>query len=216
MSAVPPASNHQVFIGYLKARALVIEVGYERDLRWAEDLQHVVPDPFYVVSETAWVILNSGFRYAVARKKYPLIQKAFYDWDPSKLERDCVTAARQHLNHRGKIEAMYSVAEEVRRDGIARIVAEAADPKKLTRLPFIGKITCWHLAKVLGADVVKPDVHLQRAAAAAGKSSALELCKEIQTASGDRLTVIDSVLWRYGEQMQKQTFPDWTALWGST
>jgi hypothetical protein len=82
----------------------------------------------------------------------------------------------------------------------------------LTRLPYIGKITCYHLAKLLGADVVKPDVHLTRAAHAAGKASALALCETVRDEIGERLTVIDSVFWRYGEQQIARGWPSWELL----
>ena len=124
----------------------------------------------------------------------------------------CLPAARQVLRHEGKIGAMVQLAEIVRKEGIDTILADAKDPPRLTRLPWIGKITCWHLAKVLGADVVKPDVHLKRAAAAAGFPTALALCEIIRDVSGDRLTVVDSVLWRYGQQQKAQGWPDWETL----
>jgi hypothetical protein len=62
-------------------------------------------------------------------------------------------------------------------------------------------------------DVIKPDVHLTRAAKAAGFETALGLCENIRELSGDRLTVIDSVLWRYGEQRETQSWPTWEQLW---
>ena len=40
----------------------------------------------------------------------------------------------------------------------------------------------------------------------------LALCREIQEHSGDALTVIDSVLWRYGEQQKARGWPAWDEL----
>ena len=165
--------------GYLDAKLKVIEAGYENDIAWAEGLEHVEPDAQYLMCEAAWVIINSDFRYAVARRLWPIVE----------------------------------LAAILRREGHERIVAEAQDPPKLTRLPWIGKITCWHLAKVLGADVIKPDVHLTRAAKWAGFETAVGLCKAIRDLGGDRLTVIDSVLWRYGEQQEVRKWPSWEQLW---
>ena len=120
------------------------------------------------------------------------------------------------LRHEGKMRAIIELARVITEDGIEAILADAKDPPKLTRLPYIGKVTCWHFAKVLGVDAVKPDVHLQRAAAAAGFPSALALCEAIRDASGDRLTVVDSVLWRYGQQRQERGWPEWEALLNGT
>ena len=203
-----------IVAGYLRAKLLVIEAGYGGDVDWADGLQDVEPDDAYVVREAAWVILNSGFRYAVAQTLWPRLSAAFCDWKLEAIDGDCVAPALEVLNHPGKIDAMLSIAQLVQRDGSAAIVADAQEPPTLRRLPFIGTITCWHLAKVLGVDCVKPDVHLQRAADAAGEASALALCEAIRDATGDRLTVVDSVLWRYGEQRQARGWPAWPQFWG--
>jgi len=199
----------RIAAGYLTARAKVVDAGYGPDIDWAEQLEHVKPTPTYVVQETAWVILNSGFRYAVARKLWPALSAAFRHWHPDLVTAKCVPAALRVFGHAGKVRAMVEIGAVVRDEGIAQIVADAQDPPKLRRLPFIGAITCWHLAKVLGADVVKPDVHLVRAAEAAGYASPEQLCRALQRELGDRLTVVDSVLWRYGEQQKARGWPTW-------
>jgi hypothetical protein len=200
---------------YLK----VWEAGYKSDILWAFSLEYVTPSPRHVISETAWVIINSGFRYAVVQKLWPKLRAAFRNFHPRvirTLESECRAEALSVLNYPRKIDAIIEVARIIDREGVAAIVQEAQDPPKLTRLPFIGKTTCWHLAKLLGADVVKPDIHLQRAATAAGYDSPLALCQAIRGDGSDlicsRLTVIDSVLWRYGEQMKARGWPEWGEL----
>jgi hypothetical protein len=205
---------------YELACSLVVSAGFACDIDWANALKNVVPDKRYVMRETAWVIVNSGFRYAVARKLWPGLCDATGNFDPSLMVFDAPKCRRQCLrvlNYPKKIDAILEVARILLSEGHESIVLDANDPPKLCRLPFIGPTTCWHLAKVLGADSVKPDVHLKRAAAAAGFDNPLELCRSLQR-SGDvyreRLTVIDSVLWRYGEQLQSQGWPDWDLLFG--
>ncbi len=203
---------------YLEAKFKVIEAGYEEDIAWAEGLERVEPDAEYVVREAAWVIVNSGFRFQVARKLWPRISQAFCNWELARIDESCVIEALGVLNHVGKMNAIWTIAKLVREEGIEQILADAREPKKLKRLPFIGPTTCWHLAKVLGADVIKPDVHLTRAAKAAGFDKAIGLCEAIRELTGspsERLTVIDSVLWRYGEQQVSQGWSDWGQLWGS-
>lgn len=199
--------------GYLAAKERVVAAGFANDVRWAEDLARVRPDAAYVMREGAWVILNSGFRFAVARKLWPRLTEAFRGWSPALVSEACLPAARQVLRHEGKLGAMVALAAALLSEGHERIVAEATDPPTLCRLPWIGPITCWHLAKVLGADIVKPDVHLRRAAAAAGFATPKALCEAIRDRTGDRLTVVDSVLWRYGEQQQAQRWEGWKELW---
>jgi len=201
--------------GYLTARRRIVEAGFGDDITWAEGLAKVRPDADYVLREAAWVIVNSGFRFQVARRLWPGLEQAFRGFKVPAVNETCAPAALAVLNHPGKIGAIIRFAEVLHREGSEAIVALSQHPPDLVCLPWIGKITCWHLAKVLGADVVKPDVHLQRAAQAAKTSSPLALCEAIRAELGDRLTVIDSVLWRYGEQQRARGWPGWAELWAN-
>jgi hypothetical protein len=161
------------------------------------------------------VIINSGFRFQVARRLWPGLERAFRGFKVGAVDASCVPVALAVLSHPGKIGAIVQLAELLQREGPEPILTLAQHPPDLACLPWIGKITCWHLAKVLGADVVKPDVHLQRAARAAMASSPRALCEVIQAETGDRLAVIDSVLWRYGEQQRVRDWPGWVELWAT-
>jgi hypothetical protein len=207
-----PDDDVYIVTGYLHAKRRIIEAGFANDIDWAEGLAKVVPDAHYVMRETAWVIINSGFRAKVAQKLWPRLRFAFNEFVPQLIDETNFKAAMAILAHEGKMKAIVKVAEIITRDGIGQILEDAKDPPRLTRLPFIGKITCYHLAKVLGVDVVKPDVHLTRAAVAAKKPSPLALCEAIRNAIGDTLTVVDSVLWRYGEQQEARKWPTWDML----
>jgi hypothetical protein len=199
-------------LGYLNAKEAITKAGYGEDIDWAENLILVKPDPVYVLREYAWVVVNSGFRYQVARKLWPRLLDVFHGFDPQLVSRADVPEGLKVLNHEGKIEAIRFMAHHIRQNGIQIILDSAVEPKKLQAFPWIGKITCWHFAKVLGMDVVKPDVHLTRAAAAAGHESPLALARAIKEELGEPLTVVDSVLWRYGEQRIARNWPDWPQL----
>jgi len=66
---------------------------------------------------------------------------------------------------------------------------------------YIGPVTCFHLAKNLGVDVVKHDRHLVRYASYMGFRDATELCEMISRITGDRVAVVDLVLWRFATLM---------------
>ena len=66
----------------------------------------------------------------------------------------------------------------------------------LERLPWIGPITKFHLARNLGMDVCKPDRHLLRIAKAHHGTTPAALCGRLSRLSGDRIGVVDVVLWR--------------------
>lgn len=202
-----------LFFGYHTAWRLVFDQ-YPNEVLWAERLDRVKPDLPYVMREAAWVIINSGFRYRIARQLWPDLEAVFHGFDPAKIDDSCLAPALRVLNHDAKMLAIVAIARILREEGIDPILADAQEPPRLTRLPFIGKVTCYHFAKLLGVDVVKPDLHLERAAKAAGFDTPLALCTQIRETTGDRLTVIDSVLWRYGEQQQARGWLDWADLWG--
>jgi len=208
--ALLPEGDRRLLHGYLTASEFVVDAGFASDIDWAEDLRFVVPTPEYVMREAAFVILNSGFRFQVARKLWPDLTTAFRGLDPKLIDESCRAPALRVLRHERKINAIIVMAVIVR-DDLPGIVSDRNEPEQLCRLPYIGPVTCYHLAKLLGADVVKPDVHLVRAARAAGKDPH-DLCRLIASLTGYRITTVDSVLWRWGEQRQA-TDADWAALW---
>jgi hypothetical protein len=65
----------------------------------------------------------------------------------------------------------------------------------LRTLPWIGPVTAYHLAKNLGADEAKPDVHLERLARR-DKTTTKKLCQRLARETGYRVATIDTVLWR--------------------
>jgi endonuclease III len=67
----------------------------------------------------------------------------------------------------------------------------------LAELPFIGRITAAHLAKNLGYPVAKNDRHLSRLASVLGFVEAQHLCESISALSGDSISIVDTVLWRF-------------------
>ena len=203
---------------YLRAFEHIVQAGFIQDVNWARALASVRPDRGYVVSEAAWGIVNSGFRYQVARRMWPSLLKAASGFDVSKMLKSrqetkrCMLAV---LNYPRKIDAILAIAELSEGEGWKQIVQDAKEPTKLQRLPFIGPTTCFHLAKSLGTDCVKPDVHLRRAAAAAGYETPLALCEAIRCEADvrrSRLVLVDIVLWRYGEQQASRGWPPWEEL----
>ncbi len=200
--------------GYHDAYERIVDAGYMDEILWAEDLAKVKPYDLYVCREYAHVVCCSGFRVAVVQKMWPKLRIAFHEFVPRLIDESCLPSARAVLHHEGKLQAIVATAAEITREGIDRILEDAKDPPRLMRLPWIGTTTCYHLAKNLGVDCVKPDVHLVRAAKATDYYlSPLELCRAIAEFTGDRLAMIDQVLWRYGEQQKAHGWPDWEELW---
>jgi hypothetical protein len=167
---------------FARIRALLGQQA-EDDIAWAQDLcEPTDPDDF--AREVIFVICNSGMKNTVARGIYERVVDALDH------ERAVFTAFR----HPGKAQAI----EIIWRDRIALHAAylDADDQLEFARsLPWIGPITAFHVVKNFGADVAKPDVHLQRLADREGRT-AQTLCERLARETGLRVSAVDTVLWR--------------------
>jgi hypothetical protein len=206
-----PPGNHQtqalpveaLLERYLTAKEAVIQAGFAPEIDWQEGLclQTLTESAF--LREGAWVILNAGMRESVVRGLFGAISDAFQRWDSSAAivagSGRCVARALAHFNHRPKLSAIASLAAHVHDEGFEcvrkRIAEEGVD--YLESLSFIGPVTRYHFAKNIGMDVVKPDRHLVRMARASGFRTPADLCGAIGACTGDRVGVVDVVLWRY-------------------
>ena len=196
-------NRKKVVEAYLMAKETVIEGGFAAEIDWQDDIRfsHVTETDF--LRESAWVVLSSGMREAIIRTKFPSISKAFCSWQSAKRvvsnPEQCKKRALRVFNHQKKIDAILSIAERVFIEGfeIFKTQIQREGVSFIQSLPFMGPATSYHLAKNIGLDVVKPDRHLLRVAATAGFESPKCLCKEISKSVGDRISVIDLVIWRF-------------------
>lgn len=168
---------------FIEIMQTVCAMGYFDEIKWQRELQPCSDaDTFF--SETCWVILNSGMKEQIARKIWQRIQAVWYQGG------NTIDA----FKHAGKVKAIDFVASNHN-----KLFAEYNNAEDkitfLQTIPFIGKITCWHLAKNLGHDCVKPDRHLVRIATQYNTTPD-ELCAELSKQTGEKKSVVDIVLWR--------------------
>jgi hypothetical protein len=188
---------------YAYAKSVVIERGFLNEIAWQDQVDFSNLTETDLLREVAWVVLSSGMREAVIRKKFPTISEAFYCWsDAGRIARNSTRCRQQALKafgHRPKIGAIIEVARRIDSDGFVffKSKIELSKIEFIRSLPFMGPATSYHLAKNIGLDVVKPDRHLVRFASSAGYGDPLRLCEEIAESVGDRLSVVDIVLWRF-------------------
>ena len=158
--------------------------GYaDADIEWSENCGPPTSAEAFA-RETIFVICNSGMKSTVARGIF---------------ERVCGAIARGEsvrtvFNHPGKAQAIDEIW--ARREEYFAGFLSAADPLEYcASIPWIGAITKYHLAKNFGAQVAKPDVHLQRLAALEG-STPQALCERLAQESGFKIATVDVLLWR--------------------
>lgn len=155
----------------------------EKDVVWAEALCEP-EDAEAFAAEVIFVVCNSGMKNTVAR--------GIFD--------RCVLALEEG---RGVFEvfkhpAKAAAIEKIWRDREALLAGYLAAADKLAfarRLPWIGPITSYHVVKNFGADVAKPDVHLQRLADRES-CTAQALCERLARETGMRVATVDTILWR--------------------
>lgn len=168
---------------YLALRSQLWEQGYKDDWEWSQSVT-MPHSPEHFAQEYTWVVLNSGMKNTVARQIMDRVWPAVTSGQ----------SAGSVFGHEAKAAAIDDVW--ARREALY-IGARAADDLVVwcRSLSWIGPITCWHLAKNLGADVCKPDRWLKRLAEAEDTTPA-ELCKRLSEATRDRIATVDLVLWR--------------------
>lgn len=159
------------------------KLGYSGEINWQREL-NPCDNNIAFFWETCWVILNSGMKEQIARKIWERIQEAWLQ------EKNISEVFR----HKGKVAAI-----KYAKDNSGKLFEGycLADDKieYLKTIPFIGNITCYHLAKNLGHDCVKPDRHLVRVANTYNTTPDL-LCQQISDETGEKKCVVDIVIWR--------------------
>lgn len=175
---------------YKELRAMLLERGYGKEIDWCESL--VAPATAEDLwREYAWVVLNSGMKNQIAEKI----------WDKVRPVVERGESARTVFNHPGKSTAIDLGwrDREQRFESFNILVARPSPVREVLAwcelLPWIGKVTRYHLAKNLGVDVAKPDRWLERVAAESGER-VQGLCERLAEQSGDRVATVDLVIWR--------------------
>ena len=157
--------------------------GYGPMIEWSQSI--AAPTDARELAERAiFVICNSGMKYTVAR---PIFER-------------CMTAllegrsASQAFGHPGKARAIDAIWAE-RQSLFDQFSTGHSTLDLVAALPWIGPVTKYHLAKNLGIDTAKPDIHLERLARRDG-TTPHRLCKRLASQAGYRLATIDTILWR--------------------
>lgn len=157
--------------------------GYAAAIEWSENAKLPTTAAEFA-AEAIYVICNSGMSNRAA---LPIFERCM----------DALRAgnsAKTVFGHKEKAAAIDEIWR--RRRSLFRKLKKADDLIEFSaRLPWLGPVTKFHLAKNLGADVAKPDVHLNRLAESEGMT-AQELCDRLASQTGYRASTIDLILWR--------------------
>jgi hypothetical protein len=160
---------------------------------------HCTPEIFW--QEYIWVAYVPGLSAAIIAKKWAALTNAIGPWDmlePSADFEPTMERLRPVLANERKARAVVWVREVMRVYGWDSFKPLYLDDlESLTKLPMIGPITRFHLARNLGFDVAKPDIHLERLAKQYRFDGTEDLCSRVADYSGLRVGAVDFVLWAY-------------------
>ena len=193
----------KIACAYISAKSFVIEAGYHSEIDWQENTQFAKIEESDFLREAAWVILSCGMREAIVRQKFPMISEAFFDWESAKKiinnKNKCLEGALRYFKHRRKIESIIEISAHVHINGFANVCLSIENEgiEYIMKFPYMGPATSYHFAKNLGMPVSKPDRHLCRIAKTLGYSSPQLMCSDISQLTGEKVSVIDLIFWRF-------------------
>ncbi|WP_171182274.1 hypothetical protein [Ruegeria sp. HKCCD8929] len=175
---------------YKDIRVRIEAAGFAEEIQWAETVKPPGNAEEFA-REAIYIICNSGMRWTVARKIFDAVMPLVASGQ----------SASGVFGHKGKVAAIDRIWTD--RDRLfywfSRKTTDTERLEYLARLPWIGPITKYHLAKNLGVDCAKPDRWLVRLAEHF-QTDPHALCAKLSEESGDRIATVDLVLWRAAER----------------
>lgn len=167
---------------FYELRQRVLNAGFSDEIRWAENIKCRHSADFF--AEYVWVVISGGMKNQIAQKIYTKVMGAVIDRVP-------INTVFRHI---GKVKAINQVLTS-KEELYLEYLMDNEKLNWLETLPYIGKITKYHLAKNLGLDVCKPDRHLVRIANQYD-TTPQQLCEKLARETGNKVAVVDQILWR--------------------
>ncbi len=164
-------------------------------------LEDVTPDFFF--KEYVWVVHATGFSAGAVGKFIGKLGEAYGPWShlASETMDDMMPRVAKVCNNPAKAKSVHAVAKLM----AAGIISDGWDvwrrdrlstTTKLAELPYVGKVTCFHLGRNIGLlDCVKPDLHLVRLADQWGFATCEEMCDNMRGNDDVPLGIVDLYLW---------------------
>lgn len=208
------ATDQELMDMYRAALDRVIRRGWEPEVQRFRNLSFENIDGRLFFKEYARCVYASGFGWAKVSKHWDALTDAYKCWDyaeVSKNEQEVRYQAMKFIGYGKKVDAILSTARALASvewpefKGWLRSIGLLLPPGELK---FIGPVTRYHLARNIGADVAKPDRHIIRIAIKYGYPETPEgvqdFAQRVSTLTGERVGVVDVVLWRDSEGSNNQ------------
>ena len=173
---------------YHDAKYFVMDTEFRKEVEHVQQLDFNKTTANDFMSQFCFVVLNTGMKNQVAQKMFDKLVDS--GWNP------------ETINHEGKRNAVIKAINNytVWFDELKAIKTTTTMRSRiefLQTLPFIGKITKYHLARNIGLDCAKPDRHLVLLAKKFEYDTPRGMCEMIAQRFDEKVGVIDVILWRY-------------------
>lgn len=179
---------------------------YQEELKFIQSTKFDSVTPEFFFREYAWVVHATGFSAKAVGKFMPRLMEAYGGWKKLSSENfvPAFKRVKKVCNNRQKAKAIHSMAKLMAKhaDWDKFKTEQLSKPELLSKLPYIGKITCFHLGRNIGLlDCVKPDLHLIRLASHWEFETCDLMCSSMQsyheklTGKKIPLGIIDLALW---------------------
>ncbi|ARL04363.1 hypothetical protein BOC44_21610 (plasmid) [Burkholderia pseudomallei] len=170
-----------------------------RMLEWSNREIGPPDTPEKMAGEIIWIILCAGRSAQAARTIEAKVWGAIHAGRPVVEAFGYRKKAEAIELAWGQRRAWFPVLKEVLGTGdLAQLVSWCRS------IPFVGEDTQYQLAKNFGADLCKPDIWLSRLVGIPDRprlpvrirfDACMALCRYLSQATGDRIAVVDSLLW---------------------
>lgn len=186
---------------YAELRAWLLENDPDAGpiLQWASNTLCPPDTPERLAGEIIWIILCAGRSAQAARTIERKVRDAL----------DAGHPVVEVFGFRAKADAIERAWSERESDfeALSRVLRSECVEDLVAwcgSIPFVGDDTQFQLAKNLGADVCKPDIWLCRLTGIPDRPrravrfrfpACMALCRPLAEATGDRIAVVDSLLW---------------------
>jgi hypothetical protein len=193
---------------FTKAENFVQEK-FPEDIEWSRKAlllttSSITKQHFY--AEYCFGVWVAGFKYSIVKAKWEDFTQAYFNFRPEVIVEEenaywVKEECKKLIANIRKIDATIKCAKIINdiEDWQSWLDEVRKNIDKLKELPYVGDITKYQLARNIGVDCIKPDVHLLRLAKYY-KMNVFDVCQKIADETGSTLHRVDTVIWRSCEQ----------------
>lgn len=182
---------------FIKAQAYSVE-HYRSTVNHFVALKYGDIGPFQFFQEYIWCCYVAGFNARVVTGHYTSLIEAYEIGDYNLINEATWDKVKPIIASRRKFEAIRKTAQLLRTmawEDFSETYLMTID--KIGKLPFMGPVMRHHLARNIGHDTVKPDLHMERLADHYKYGSPYMMCMLLSDKYNVRIGVVDLMLWFY-------------------